>query len=368
MYKFVKKFPKQIDIALLVVGFSLGANFFAYLKFAGLEEIGAQISVDQVKFHWLTPSLAGFLIGIGFSLLEYRVFPKLSSKLSHIVLILLRMGTFSIAIVSSLVIVHVLTNVIFHGHSVAVSLGLTLQLIMSSLFPPLFIYLMFLGMALNFVRAIGNRFGHGILFNYLVGKYREPVEEDRIFMFIDLNGSTKIAERLGHTKYSRFLNKCFSDLASLLPRYDAEIYQYVGDEAVVTWNMRGLDNHTKPAFLFFEYERLLLRNETVYREKFGVFPTFKASINAGPVIVTELGLRKKELAYHGDVLNTASRVLEMCSKMKKRLLTTAVLSDIFKKDHSLSVQFVSDLVLRGKNNTTAVFCIEEEAREAIVLH
>ena len=365
MYQLVKRYPKQIDIALLVMGFSVGANFFAYLKLSGLQEIGAEMPANLDGFHWLTPSLAGFLIGIGFSLLEYHVFPPLSSKVSHSSLILLRVGTFSISIVLSLVAVHALTNILIQGHSPAVSAELTRQFLRSSLFPSLFIYLMFLGIALNFIRAIGNRFGHGILLNYLVGKYREPVEEDRIFMFIDLNGSTKIAEQLGHTKYSRFLNKCFSDLASLLPKFDAEIYQYVGDEAVVTWNMRRLDDHTKPAFLYFEYEKLLLKNEKEYLEKFGIFPTFKASINAGPVIVTELGIRKKELAYHGDVLNTASRVLEMCSKMKKRLLTTSVLSDIFKNDHSLSVQFVSDLVLRGKDNTTAVFCIEEGAREAV---
>lgn len=360
MNKFIKRFPKQVDIALVIVGFSIGANFFVFLKLSGLDEIGFYEFSELNHFHWSAPSMAGLLIGVAFSLLEYRVFPLWASRVPHYAMILLRMTTFSMAMVTSLIIVHTFTDVVLEDESLSSSILQTREFLWSGVFISLFVYLMLLGMALNFVRAMGNRFGHGILFNYLVGKYREPVEENRIFMFVDLNGSTRIAELLGHTKYSRFLNKCFSDLASLLPKYDAEIYQYVGDEAVVTWNMNRLKDHTRPAFLFFEYERLLLENDEEYQQKFGVSPTFKASIHAGLVIVTELGIRRKELAYHGDVLNTASRVLELCSQMKKKLLTTAVLSDIFRKENSLSVHFVSDLVLRGKNNTTAVFCVEKE--------
>lgn len=62
-----------------------------------------------------------------------------------------------------------------------------------------------------------------------------PIEEDRTFMFLDLNNSTGIAERLGHVKYSRFLQKCFDDLNQVLQKYDAQIYQYVDDEVVLTW-------------------------------------------------------------------------------------------------------------------------------------
>ena len=47
-------------------------------------------------------------------------------------------------------------------------------------------------------------------------------------MFLDLVGSTKIAERLGHKTYSRFIRHCFHDLTDIVLRYKAEIYQYVG--------------------------------------------------------------------------------------------------------------------------------------------
>ena len=358
MKTLIKQFPKQVDVGLLIMGFTLGANFFVFLKLGGIQDLGIDFSSLSEGFHWSNATIAGLMIGISLSVMEFKVLPLLPARLPCYLVVLARITLFSLSIVLSAALVHTLADLLYYGDSFAQSLSKTRQFIFSTFFLTLFIYLMLLGMSLNFLRAVGNRFGHGILINYLLGKYKEPVEENRIFMFIDLNGSTKIAEKLGHTKYSRFLNKCFIDLSSLLPKYDAEIYQYVGDEAVVTWNMNRLKDHTKPAFLFFAFERLLQRNEKDYLGKFGVPPTFKASINAGPVIVTELGIRRKELAYHGDVLNTASRVLELCNKLKKRLLTTSTLFDAFKKDQSLSINFVSDLVLRGKNDKTAVYGVE----------
>ncbi|MBV6647437.1 MAG: adenylate/guanylate cyclase domain-containing protein [Cyclobacteriaceae bacterium] len=364
MLSLIKKYPKQADVALLVIGFSLGANLFVYLKLAGLNELGIYVPAEVYDINWVAPTFSGLLIGLGFSFLEYRLFPMLSSRLAHLWMSLLRLITFSCCIVGSLVLVHTLADLVVFGQILR-SAQETWAFLTGTLFITLYLYLMILGLALNFFRAIGNRFGHGILVNYIVGKYREPVEEDRIFMFIDLDGSTKIAEDLGHTRYSRFLNKCFSDLSILLPDYDAEVYQYVGDEAVVTWNMQQLKDHSKPAFLYLAFERLLERNRSNYEEKFGVFPTFKASINAGKVIVTELGQQRKELAYHGDVLNTASRVLELCSKMKKRLLTTSSLSRAFETNQRLTVQFVSDLVLRGKDHKTEVYEVYPKTASSI---
>ncbi|TRX62542.1 adenylate/guanylate cyclase domain-containing protein [Fulvivirga sp. M361] len=364
MHKLIKKFPKQVDAALLIAGFALGANFFVYLKMTGLEEIGMRVGTDSTPFHWSTPTLSGLLIGWLLSMLEFRILPKMPVRRSPHMKIIVRVIIFSIIIILSLIVVHTVTDLVFLHQSLENSWMETRQFLASALFQTLFVYLMLLGLAINFLRAMGNRFGHGILLNYFIGKYQEPVEENRIFMFIDLNGSTKIAEQLGHTKYSRFLNRCFSDLASLLPGYDAEIYQYVGDEAVVTWNMNELKDKTRPVFLFFAFEKLLQESREDFESKFGVFPTFKASVNAGLVVVTELGVRRKELAYHGDVLNTGSRILELCSKMKKKLLTTNALLAPLEKDKNLSVKFVSDLVLRGKNDTTAVFCVEQSAMVA----
>ncbi|MCZ2337755.1 MAG: hypothetical protein LC127_06035, partial [Chitinophagales bacterium] len=79
--------------------------------------------------------------------------------------------------------------------------------------------------------------------SYLLGKYHKPIEEERIFMFIDINSSTSMAEKMGIEKYHNMLNRFFFDIGSPISRSMGEIYQYVGDEVVITWKMKdGLEN------------------------------------------------------------------------------------------------------------------------------
>ena len=360
MVNWIKKYPKQADVCLLVTGFALGANLFAFFKISGLSELGLSIQSMPYKFYWHLPTTSGVVTGILFSLWEYRVYLSYQGKLPYYQAILVRLTALAFSIIMGVGLVLLVSGMLFSGYSSQQAWQYTYQFLRSPIFLPLCIYMVLFGVAINFVRALGNRFGHGILLNYIIGKYRQPVEEERIFMFIDLNGSTTLAESLGHTKYSRLLNKCFHDLSGLLSRYDAEIYQYVGDEAVVTWGMRQLSNYTVTAKLFFDFEALLQKNQADYIEKFGVIPSFKASINAGKVTVSEVGSAQGALAYHGDVLNTGARVLGLCSQLKKRLLTTAVLIEAFQKEADIQVSFVSELVLRGKNDKVSVYELAEQ--------
>ena len=119
-------------------------------------------------------------------------------------------------------------------------------------------------------------------------------------MFLDLRSSTTIAEKLGHEKYSRLMQDCFNDLGVVIEN-DAEIYQYVGDEAVLTWSMEGGLKDQNCIRAFFTFKERLERKSEYYQSTYGVQPEFKAGVNGGSVIVTEVGKYKKEIAYYGDV-------------------------------------------------------------------
>ena len=87
---------------------------------------------------------------------------------------------------------------------------------------------------ITFINQVNNKYGPGVLLPILMGKYRNRVEEERIFMFMDLKSSTSIAESLGHIKYSSFILDAFMDINQVLYPYNAQVYQYVGDEIVLT--------------------------------------------------------------------------------------------------------------------------------------
>jgi adenylate cyclase len=84
----------------------------------------------------------------------------------------------------------------------------------------------------------------------------------------------------------------------------AEIYPYVGDEAVLTWpsDISFEDNNCLKAF--FEFESELANKRAYYQGHYGVVPVFKGGLNTGRVMVAEVGVVKRDIAYHSDVLNT----------------------------------------------------------------
>ena len=71
-----------------------------------------------------------------------------------------------------------------------------------------------------------------------------PKEEERIFMFLDIRSSTMIAERIGNEQYFRFIHDFINDATASILYAKGEIYQYVGDEIVVSWTMpNGLEDN-----------------------------------------------------------------------------------------------------------------------------
>jgi len=95
---------------------------------------------------------------------------------------------------------------------------------------------------ISFLIQINTKFTPGVLILLLMGRYDNPKEEERIFIFLDLKSSTTHAEKLGHVKYSKLIRDCFLHINYISVKYRAEIYQYVVDEIVLSWPTNHLKN------------------------------------------------------------------------------------------------------------------------------
>jgi len=208
-----------------------------------------------------------------------------------------------------------------------------------------------ISLGINFILIVKNKIGHSIFIPILSGKYHRPKEEDRIFLFIDLKSSTQAAEQLGHRKYSLLIQDCFRDLSDLVIKYGGSIYQFVGDEAVVTWKAKKEINHQNSVHLFFAYKKLLATRSDFYLNKYGTVPSFKAAVNSGEVMVAEVGGSiKSEIAYHGDVLNSASRMIELCNLYDSDLMLTENFREKTSSDmKNIEFDYKGEIQLRGKN-------------------
>jgi len=224
------------------------------------------------------------------------------------------------------------------------------------------VFLLYVGIAgalFSFIRQMVVKVGGRVLLNLILGKYHNPKEEDRIFMFLDLKSSTTHAEKLGHARYSRLIQDCFYDLTDSAIKHKVEIYQYVGDEAVLTWKIKDGISSGNCINLYFDFENTLKKRSRYYQNKYGLVPEFKAGVNTGSVTVAEVGIIKREIAYHSDVLNTAARIQGKCNEFEKKLLISAFVRQILPDELTLKYDPIGSIPLRGKGNTVFVYGVEK---------
>ena len=206
-----------------------------------------------------------------------------------------------------------------------------------------------------FILQVSDKFGQGVLISFLFGKYHRPKEEDRIFMFMDLKSSMTFAEKLGHIKYSQLIQDCFFDITEVITKYGAKIYQYVGDEVVLSWSINEGTKQSHCLNTFFAYDTLLKSKRNYYEKKYGIIPEFKAGMHLGKVTVAEVGEIKKELAYHGDVLNTAARIQGKCNELKTRLLISEAMKTKIENQNLYDFSDIGSVNLKGKAKSVNLY-------------
>ncbi len=216
---------------------------------------------------------------------------------------------------------------------------------------------------LIFTKEMSRKMGQGVLFNFITGKYLRPFREERIFFFLDLDSSSSVAEKLGDLEYHRFVNEFYFDITEDIVDAWGEIYQYVGDEVVVTWKMKkGLPNgNCLRAYFDIVYRIDSLKEK--YLQRYGTFPKFKAALHCGEVIAAQVGDIKTEIVFHGDVVNTTSRIERLCSELGERLLISKDLYDKLPDFHKY-FRTVGNIRLRGKENFVELFGLKKQHSES----
>lgn len=212
---------------------------------------------------------------------------------------------------------------------------------------------------INFIRQINRLMGQNVLLNYVLGKYQLPLEEELIFMFLDLKSSTTIAEKIGLKKNHGLLNDFFHDMTDSILESKGRIYQYVGDEIVVTWAMKDGISNLNCINCFFKIKKKIELNKDVYLKNYNVFPEFKAGLHCGKVITGEIGDIKKDIVYHGDTVNTSSRIQYECNTYGKSLLASEKLIDRLDIQGKYKVTSMGKIMLKGKTEELELFSIEE---------
>jgi adenylate cyclase len=196
--------------------------------------------------------------------------------------------------------------------------------------------------------------------NLMLGRYRNPRAERRFFLFVDVIGSTAIAERLGALQAHRFLAAVFSATAEPVAACRGEIYQYIGDEIVVTWTEEEGRPQARPLHCFFLMEAALRDLRETFRGQFAAEPGLRAALHLGEVIAGEVGEQRRAIVYHGDVMNTASRLEQATRELGCRFIASADAVAALESTEEFQLKDLGALTLRGRKEPIRAWAVDQE--------
>ena len=173
-----------------------------------------------------------------------------------------------------------------------------------------------------FVLQLSRLVGERTLRDIVLGRYHRSRKEERFFLFVDIIGSTPLAERIGPGAVHRFLGEVFRLASDPIDDQRGEVHQYVGDEMVITWTMTEGRDGARPLACFFAIEQALARAAPAFEDEFGAVPRLRAALHAGPVITGEVGGSRRAIVYHGDVMNTTSRIEQATRDLECQFLVS----------------------------------------------
>jgi len=208
-----------------------------------------------------------------------------------------------------------------------------------------------------FMVDVNSLLGQNVLFNFITGRYYAPRLESRVFLFLDMEGSTGLAERLGPLDFHRLLNRFVLDLTQPIVAARGEIHRYIGDELIATWKLKeGIADGRCVAACFAAIDQLA-RRAPDYRREFGSAVTVRAGLHCGPVVTGEMGSVRREIVFLGDTVNTAARIQELCRQTGDRVLASADLIDRLGLPPGVAKRSLGDLRLRGKGADLALYAL-----------
>lgn len=303
--------------------------------------------------------IVGFLISFLSSFFEKFVYETRLKKLKFSIVLLIRTLVYIFIISFSVILVWVVHESAINSRGLIATMQTEdfQHFITRGDFPYILIFSITIGFLINFLLQLNSLLGKGVLLSYVTGKYHKPKIEERFFMFLDLESSTTIAETIGLVKYHRFMNSYFYDINDPIIETKGEIYQYVGDEVVISWTKANAIKNQNCISCYFKISDKIESLNNKYAKEFGLIPGFKAGVHFGEVVIGEIGDSRKEIVFHGDVMNTASRIQGQAKVLNKQFLISEDALKYLDLGADYKAENMGKFKLKGKEHETEIYSI-----------
>lgn len=191
--------------------------------------------------------------------------------------------------------------------------------------------------------------------HFLLGTYYRPVERMRIVLFLDMAGSTSIAEKLSPKVSMEFIANFIYHASKAFRIHGGDIINYTGDGLVVLWPQ----SKAETAVAAVEYlTKTLNDNREIYQKKFGALPDFRIGMHSGPVVISQIGEEKLFLGLYGDTVNTAARLEQSCKDLGVKILISKTVRQYLTGVLKERAKLLGKKELRGREKRLEIYTIE----------
>jgi adenylate cyclase len=218
-------------------------------------------------------------------------------------------------------------------------------------------YALAVSLVLSLALMVRRMLGPQATAHFLTGRYHRPRAEERLVLFLDVEGSTALAERIGDALFHAFLARTVLDISESVVECGGEIHTYVGDEVIVTWKLRHGRADPRALLCPFVIADRIAEHRAEYLRRFGAAPALRAGIHAGPLIIGEMGDVKREIVMLGDTMNTASRIEAACRSSGRAVLASDAALARAVLPQTLRADSIGKIILRGKSSGRELFAL-----------
>lgn len=313
-------------------------------------------------FPFVSGATVGFLGGLVISFLELYLFTKKIRKIKFIWLLGLKsalyFGLFT-TIIFNVVVFSRMSRLEMTYREVIDASDFRYYL-SNGTFKLEILYTLSFAFVIIFTRMLDKKMGQGTLVNYIKGKYFEPIHEARIVLFLKIANSDQLIVKLGSLRFHKFLNQYFSDLTEPAIYHRGKIHEYVEDLIVISWSMNeGLTN-ANCINTFFDIQNTLAQKKDYYLREYNFVPRVQAGIHTGSLVTAEIGEIKTQIVFHGNTMNTTSRILDKCKEINLELMVSDQLIRMLGMTNKYKIIPVGNIKLKGKKSGMDLFEIRDK--------
>ncbi len=220
-----------------------------------------------------------------------------------------------------------------------------------------FLYALAVCSLMIFVLRVRELLGREVFTSMLISRYRKPVSEERVFLFIDLVDSTTFAEKHGDLRAQQMLSSLFAAFAEPVRKYKGTIVDYVGDAAIITWPLDRGVKFARCVNCIFDIISAIEADAESWLTTYGQVPRLRAALHGGSIITAEIGVDHHKITYFGDTINTASRLESLCKTLNRSVLISTDLAQRIQLPTKVVAEDLGQHAVKGRGQSLGVISL-----------